>query len=326
MMLRDALIRVMQDYAAATKQPFAKHPVAQFLRDEVPAALRDAAPGFDTLMLQGSAGAGNWADGPWAAVFDPLITDTVQEGYYPVYLFTRTLDAVCLSMNQGVTNLKNEIGVKAAREVLKSRAGIMRARLGRDLPDRFSGTPIDLESAKAGSNLELYEAGHAFGIRYAREALPTQAELASDLQRMVQIYALLRNRGGYDELYTDAVADPKSAAAPAENLEEARRRRLHERIERNRKLAREAKTIHGYVCQVCDFNFERHYGELGRAYIIAHHKTPLAKLGASGPVLLSPEKDFAVVCANCHGMIHSPGAPATFDAFVTFYAARHPKL
>jgi 5-methylcytosine-specific restriction enzyme MrcB-like protein len=70
--------------------------------------------------------------------FDPLITETVQEGYYPVYLFTRSVDAVYLSMNQGVTKLKDEVKLKTAREVLKSRAAMMRARVAKEYVARFS--------------------------------------------------------------------------------------------------------------------------------------------------------------------------------------------
>jgi 5-methylcytosine-specific restriction protein A len=96
-------------------------------------------------------------------------------------------------------------------------------------------------------------------------------------------------------------------------------------VERNRKLAWEAKQHHGYVCQVCAFDFKAHFGELGSTFIVAHHKTPLSKLAVTGPILLSPADDFAVVCANCHAMIHARGAPDTFEAFVAFYGSLHPK-
>ena len=39
-------------------------------------------------------------------------------------------------------------------------------------------------------------------------------------------------------------------------------------------------------------------------YIEAHHLTPLHALSGEGPVLTNPETDFAVLCANCHKMIH----------------------
>ena len=39
------------------------------------------------LLVEGSAGAGNWAAVPWISVFDPAITTSATRGYYLVYLF-----------------------------------------------------------------------------------------------------------------------------------------------------------------------------------------------------------------------------------------------
>jgi hypothetical protein len=87
-------------------------------------------------------------------------------------------------------------------------------------------------------------------------------------------------------------------------LEEGTSIGYHRRIERNPRLAEDAKAVHGCDCQVCGFNYEKVYGEIGRGYIEAHHLTPLAELAPNGPVRLSPKDDFAVVCSNCHSMIH----------------------
>jgi len=72
--------------------------------------------------------------------------------------------------------------------------------------------------------------------------------------------------------------------------------------ERNPKLRRAAIRIHGLTCQVCGFNFEQRYGERGRNYIEVHHVRPISTLTEAAEV--NPETDMAVVCANCHRMIH----------------------
>jgi len=36
----------------------------------------------------------------------------------------------------------------------------------------------------------------------------------------------------------------------------------------------------------------------------------LHALSGEGPVLTNPETDFAVLCANCHKMIHAMGCPS----------------
>lgn len=85
---------------------------------------------------------------------------------------------------------------------------------------------------------------------------------------------------------------------------EGSRYRQHLVRERNRELAEEAKRIHGYNCQACGFDFQARYGRRGHEFIEAHHRTPMSELPDDEDVMLSPLNDFAVVCANCHRMLH----------------------
>jgi len=55
-------------------------------------------------------------------------------------------------------------------------------------------------------------------------------------------------------------------------------------------------------CEVCSFDFAATYGARGMGYIEVHHIRPLHD---SGPVQTSLG-DLALVCANCHRMIHRP--------------------
>jgi 5-methylcytosine-specific restriction protein A len=52
------------------------------------------------------------------------------------------------------------------------------------------------------------------------------------------------------------------------------------------------------------FDFERTYGTLGRGYAQVHHLRRLADRGEDTTTALA---DLAVVCANCHVMIHRGG-------------------
>ena len=79
--------------------------------------------------------------------------------------------------------------------------------------------------------------------------------------------------------------------------------RIHKGIERRPALAAQAKREHGFVCQACGLDFAKRYGALGKRYIEAHHLTPLASLKGQ-QVAVNPKVDFAVLCANCHRMIH----------------------
>lgn len=110
----------------------------------------------------------------------------------------------------------------------------------------------------------------------------------------------------------DDAKDPGDRAEESERRKtEAKRYRWHRRAERNASLARDAKRIHGHRCQVCGLDFAERYGEIGEGYIEAHHLTPFSSL-AGRPTALDPNTDFAVVCANCHRMIHR-GPPFDLD-------------
>ncbi len=74
------------------------------------------------------------------------------------------------------------------------------------------------------------------------------------------------------------------------------------RYERNPNNRAEAIRIHGTKCMVCGFDFKEVYGELGRNYIEVHHLTSLHSLQEE--VEININSDLAVVCSNCHRMIH----------------------
>lgn len=322
-MIRQIFDRIMNEYPPYDVKEvfqFEGNELANYIRQEIPIQFRNQFNQFPTLIWRASAGKGQWADAPWIATLDPLVTETPQEGYYPVYLFTRSLDAVYLSLNQGMTGLRQEWGHTEAKEILMHRAGILRGRLAAELKPRFKTDPIDLQAGSSNSRLAFYEPGHAFGIRYDRINLPPDDKLSEDLLEMLRLYHLAVIRGGTEEFdLGKPVVDPIRPDLSDLTLEEKRRYRYHRTIERNSKLAEKAKQIHGYTCQVCGFNFEQRYGLLGRDYIEAHHRIPVSKLPLDQNIRLSPKDDFAVVCANCHRMIHRSGAPETFDEFLKVF-------
>jgi 5-methylcytosine-specific restriction protein A len=55
------------------------------------------------------------------------------------------------------------------------------------------------------------------------------------------------------------------------------------------------------LCEVCIFDFFEFYGELGREFAECHHIVPLAEAAFGQTTRLS---DLAIVCANCHRMLH----------------------
>ena len=74
------------------------------------------------------------------------------------------------------------------------------------------------------------------------------------------------------------------------------------KYERNPKNRRLAILLHGTKCCICDFDFEKVYGERGRGFIEVHHIKPLYNLQEE--VAVDPKTDLICVCSNCHRMFH----------------------
>jgi predicted RNA-binding protein with PUA-like domain len=82
--------------------------------------------------------------------------------------------------------------------------------------------------------------------------------------------------------------------------------RTHRIIERNPHLIKAAKQTykeqHGELrCMVCDFSFYQKYGEIGEDFIEGHHITPVSEISGEYQATI---KDIALVCSNCHRMLH----------------------
>ena len=82
--------------------------------------------------------------------------------------------------------------------------------------------------------------------------------------------------------------------------------RTHKSRERNNQvisLAKEKfKNLHGRLfCQVCDFDFEKIYGQVGKEFIEGHHTVAVSDMA---PDHKTKVEDIAMLCANCHRMVH----------------------
>ena len=95
---------------------------------------------------------------------------------------------------------------------------------------------------------------------------------------------------------------------PRVGTEGYRRLVSHLRIERDRGLVeRKKREVLGakgsLACEVCRFDFSV-YKNLGEEFCEVHHLRPLSKSNAE---VLTNLSELAVVCANCHRMIHRGG-------------------
>lgn len=102
------------------------------------------------------------------------------------------------------------------------------------------------------------------------------------------------------------------------SAKEGRRRWvLHLRRERNAKIvgakkAQVLKKTGRLECEVCGFDFKERYGALGENFCEAHHKQPLSTLTEQTETKLD---DLAILCSNCHRIIHRTKPILSIAAF-----------
>jgi 5-methylcytosine-specific restriction enzyme A len=278
-----------------------ENPVHNLVVHEVPRLLQQALGNEQGYLTSGSVGQATLAETAWVAIFDRLVTVSAQEGHYIVFLIHSSGQAVDLSLNQGITQIR--ANRRNFLQALRERSVHLRQYL--DKPDlvRFHVGPLDLEGR--GQRTKGYEAGNIVSARFPIDDFPHDAALLWEMQRFLDFYSTV-TMGLKEEDSTRASVAPKEATG-----KEARRLAWHLVAEgRNSVIARRAKEIQGYICQVCGYQPPDQLGNSGRRCIEAHHLTPFQDLDER-PRHLDPEHDFSVVCANCHRLLHSEYPPMT---------------
>lgn len=99
----------------------------------------------------------------------------------------------------------------------------------------------------------------------------------------------------HNVLYPEIIKDDKLYEGIKEQV-------VVNKYERNPKARQICVNYYGYNCKVCDLNFEKEYGDIGKDFIHVHHIVPLSEIGEEYKI--DPIKDLRPVCPNCHAMIH----------------------
>jgi len=320
MLLGNSLIKVAQEFRFAKTQRFKKHPLATFIRQDLAKAASDLLGTHSkNYKIKASPGQGRWSESPWLAIMNPVVTESPERGYYPVYLFSPEFDRISLVLGQGTYSVRREFKKEAPR-ILEFRAELLRTRVP-EFSNFFLSGPFPIRSSHhAGGD---WSTASIWGKTYNLNNLPSDKNLLIDLMAILRTYHLATSRGG---IAISNDGDDDMEEIPSDHLrwsnldttsevEGQLKEKLHYRVERSRSsaLVTKAKRFHGNNCQGCGFNFELVYGTTGKEFIEAHHLIPLAKLAMDGPISIDPKTDFAVLCSNCHKMIHKMGCPPILE-------------
>ncbi|MEV5461932.1 HNH endonuclease [Streptomyces cellulosae] len=137
--------------------------------------------------------------------------------------------------------------------------------------------------------------GNALDVEVMNDFLARPAEMAEVAQRIRHGLTT----GELQELPPEPEEDDYSAPE-GRLLIRRHRSRERDRGLRKRKIDAVLRQGRRLACEACGFDFEATYGPRGAGYIECHHVVPLHEAG-EGRTKLS---DLALICANCHRMIH----------------------
>lgn len=139
-----------------------------------------------TLRVEASVGQGNWAGVPWIAILDNRETTTTQEGLYPVLLFRQDMTGVYVTVAQGVTKLRNQLGAKKMQTILKENADrVIRHGASEAIERSFKfGTTPDIGSSQLARDYELSVIAYKF---YGRDNVPSDQEILDDIELVISI-------------------------------------------------------------------------------------------------------------------------------------------
>jgi predicted HNH restriction endonuclease len=74
----------------------------------------------------------------------------------------------------------------------------------------------------------------------------------------------------------------------------------HKAYERDSRLAKMVREEATGVCKICDTDYSKQHGDLGKSVIEAHHLMQLSK-----GVRKTLKDDLIAICANCHRLTHA---------------------
>jgi 5-methylcytosine-specific restriction protein A len=132
-------------------------------------------------------------------------------------------------------------------------------------------------------------------------------EFSSDIKLLNQIANEIRQVSDNHELSNEVSKIENDDTSETDSVKEGQvLYKFHKVRERDRKIidAKKKKVLKDkgeLKCEACDFDFEKTYGEMGKGYIECHHLIPLSNFQVNKETKID---DLALLCSNCHRMIH----------------------
>ncbi|GAB7553341.1 hypothetical protein NRB_28470 [Novosphingobium sp. 11B] len=139
------------------------------------------------IAVSASLGQGNWARVPWIALLNRNLTTTTEKGVYCVFLISKDLSRVYLTLNQGVTEVIDELGSREGAVALVGRALSYRSRVA-ELAEQGFVLENTIDLATDGRLPGNYKQGTIAYAELRADRLPTDETLEALLEPLLAAY------------------------------------------------------------------------------------------------------------------------------------------
>lgn len=190
------------------------------------------------------------------------------------------------------------------------RVSVLHSDFQVDLSDRLKAIAKDLENLDAirVTNPDIADAVEAHAAEVAKGINSTRVRKAADRLVEVKTQIFGKTNAGSALALTKADAEPETDLEEPYGREGRLLSRIHAYKERDRTFAKRVRDHYrrqqgGRLhCEACGAVPDNVYGPVGERCIEAHHKVPIEELQPDSVTLV---QEMAMVCANCHRVIHS---------------------
>jgi len=189
-MLRDTLLQVAQDFPLETQKPMKENPFQHFVSVEIPKVFSVIFSDDIYVHWKASAGKGKWSEIPWIAALDERVTETTQEGFYIVLLYSADCEEVYLGMQLGTESIRNEYGVQQSRLIMADKNAQIISFVDSAFPKH--NFQIGRPNLR-GKTLRTisYEDAFSIGTYYHFKNFPEETVLREDISSLLEIYQAL---------------------------------------------------------------------------------------------------------------------------------------
>ncbi len=188
-----------------------------------------------------------------------------------------------------IEKLLNGVGIKIFIKYFEdfSNNSLQTSDLIEILPNEYTENSRRTRTSKARTIIKNHELLNE-ALKYIINSNKINNDIRSKAKKIL-------NSKSFEIIYPDEIKD--------DNLYEGTKKRIAvNAYERSPQARQECINHFGYQCQICNFDFEKVYGNIGKDFIHVHHIVDISTIAENYKI--NPIKDLIPVCPNCHAMLH----------------------